>query len=173
MRFLQPQLPNAAHQWQAVPARPAATVSALAVLRHWHRPTSVTGAVYQGTRELIPESPRRRPSLLRRWSFHHGWLDAIYHRTVVLPTQVLARFLAAVDRYVVDRAVEAVAVVGVIVSHLVAWFDRQWIDGSVNSLAGGVSQLGRLARAGQTGQVQTYYVVTLLALMVLLYWLLL
>ena len=160
------QRPMSAHQWQFIASW---TVSALALLGIGIAYVRYR-TVYQKKRSYL--FSRRNPSLLRQWSLHHGWLDTIYRRVVVNPTLYLARSFAYLDRRVVDRSIESLAVMGVVLSHLSAWFDRHWVDGSVNTVAGGMGWFGRLARSGQTGSIQTYYVVTLLALLGLLYWLL-
>ncbi len=160
------QIPASAHRWQAITSW---TVSALALLG--------IGIAYGRYRTVYQEKrsylfSRRNPSILRQWSLHHGWQDTVYQYLVIHPTRYLARSFAMMDRRIVDRAVETIAVAGVVLSHLTAWFDRQWVDRSVNTMAEGAGQLGRLARSGQTGSIQTYYVVTLLSLLILLYWLL-
>lgn len=160
------QIPRSAHQWQFIASWAVSALALLGIGIAYARYRTV----YQKKRSYL--FSRRNPSILRQWSLHHGWLDAIYQRVIVNPVLYLARSFANLDRRVVDRAVESLAVMGVVLSHLVAWFDRQWVDRSVNTIAGGAGQLGRLARSGQTGSIQTYYVATLLVFLVFLYWLL-
>ena len=158
------QIPSLAHTFQATTSWVVSGIVLLGI-----------GIGYGRYRAVIQRNQsylfsRRNPTFLHRLAVHQWWLDEVYQQLVVRPTHRLAEALAWVDRRVVDQAVEAIAVTGVVVSHLVAWVDRHAVDRSVNAVAGGVSQLGRLARAGQTGYVQTYYVLTLLVLLALLYW---
>lgn len=70
------------------------------------------------------------------------YIDELYRQVVAAPLQWLAGVLNAVDDFVIDGAVRAVA-----------------------AAAGGIGQLGRRV---QNGQVQTYGLVTLLSIVILL-----
>lgn len=109
------------------------------------------------------------------WATEWLGLERLAHRIVVDPTLALAGGLDHVDRYL-DRAVWALS--GSVtrasgprgLAALAAGLDRV-VDHAVHGLAGGVQQLGRLARRPQTGQLHQYYlqaVAVLAALLLLL-----
>ena len=73
------------------------------------------------------------------------------------------------DTYVIDGIVNASAKIMNFLAYLVGIFDNKVIDGLVNLIAWIVGVFGGLGRKIQTGSVQTYIALSLIGLMVLVY----
>jgi len=99
-------------------------------------------------------------------------LDVFYEKRFVNPTLRLSAAAAWLDRRVVDRAVDGLGVLGVVLAHVVAWLDRYLVDGLVNGAAWGAGRFGRLTRSVQAGRAQGYVVVAVLGLLLLVGWVL-
>ena len=69
---------------------------------------------------------------LAKLSYSNWHLDAIYRRTVVAFGAGLMHFASWLDRRVIDRLVDLVGVLGVVLGHVVYWIDRTFVDGTVS-----------------------------------------
>ena len=97
-------------------------------------------------------------------------LDFFYEKLFVKPTLRFSDATAWFDRRVVDRAVDWLGILGVVLAHVVAWLDKHLVDGLVNGAAWGAGRFGQLTRSVQAGRVQGYVVVALLGLLLLVGW---
>lgn len=104
-------------------------------------------------------------SFFMKLSFQHWYMDHIYQYLVIRPVMKLAKFMTWFDKHAIDKTVDSLAVLNVVVAHLIAFADRKVVDGIVNLLARIAGWIGNLARAMQTGNVQTYFIITFLAVM--------
>lgn len=84
--------------------------------------------------------------------------------------QKMARSLAYFDRWVLDVTVNGIGYVSVIGAHVLARFEHLLIDGSINALAWTVRQVGNRARNLQNGQIQSYFVVMLVGVILMIFW---
>lgn len=109
-------------------------------------------------------------SLLAKVSFHHWYLDRIYRYSVVKPVKSLAIGMAWVDKRVIDALIDLFGVISVVLAHFIAFVDRVLVDGVVNLIALMAGWIGWAARSLQTGKVQTYLIITFLAVIGLLVW---
>ncbi len=112
-------------------------------------------------------------NIFARFSFHHGYLDQVYAFLVVKPVKALAQAVAWVDRKVIDAGVNLLGMVSVILAHMVAFADRWVVDGLVRLLGRVAGWTGQIIRATQTGKVQTYVIITLMAVAAMLFWMIL
>lgn len=114
--------------------------------------------------------PLKGGGWLHRLSLHQGYVDRFYQAAIVSPILSLSRILMAVDRQVVDGAVDGFGRVGGLLANLAAWLDRYIVDGLVRLIGKIAYWLGNVVRRTQTGRVQ-YYLFTMffIVLMVLLY----
>lgn len=89
----------------------------------------------------------------------------------VLDPRLRALYRFSREKWYIDRLYEAgpVRVFRALMRLQAAW-DRYVIDGAVNGLAALIAALGRMGQRLQTGRVQTYLAVAVLALMVLILW---
>lgn len=99
-------------------------------------------------------------------------LDAFYENIFVKNTLRLSEATGWFDRRVVDRTVDGLGVLGVILAHVVAWLDRHVVDGLVNGTAWLAGRFGQLTRSLQAGKAQGYVVVAVLGLLLLVGWML-
>jgi NADH-quinone oxidoreductase subunit L len=118
------------------------------------------------------KSPEISEQLAERWAGPHRllsnkyYVDELYNATVINGTFGAGNGLWAVDRTVVDGAVNGVAKVTVIGSWFSGLTDKNVVDGLVN-LVGWVVQESSLAfRRFQTGLVQNYALLMLLGVFV-------
>ena len=100
-------------------------------------------------------------------------IDQVYHRVFTNGIVKVSAGVAQLDRKVVDGAVNLVAKFQVVFAHIVAWVDRMVVDGFVNFLAYLARFIGRFTRSFQNGNIQSYYLWVVLAILILvLFWLL-
>jgi len=98
---------------------------------------------------------------------HKFWVDEAYDRLVVRPVLVSSRGLQRLDHAVVDGTVRAFGWAGMAISAVLAVFDRKGIDGAVDGLGGSVSEAGEGVRRVQTGNVQTYLMLLVASIVIL------
>jgi len=117
-----------------------------------------------------------QPDPLRRWLGpiytvleNKYYFDELYYFIAVRPALWLASFLALFDRGVIDRIVNWVGAFGRwLAVTLRRWFDELFIDGIVNFMGMIAQGAGLAVRYIQTGQIQTYLLILLLSVVVLL-----
>ncbi|MCS7018837.1 MAG: proton-conducting transporter membrane subunit [Cytophagales bacterium] len=92
------------------------------------------------------------------------WLE---HRS--LPALVAAsRRVAAWEQTLLDRPIDLLAKTAVVVGHVQAWLDRVAVDGIIRGIYQTIGSMGKRIRTLQSGKVQSYYLMALLFLMLLL-----
>jgi NADH-quinone oxidoreductase subunit L len=89
---------------------------------------------------------------------HKYYVDELYNATVIAGTFAGGRGLWAVDRNVVDGAVNGTAKITVVGSWLSSLADRTVVDGLVNLVGRIVQESSHAFRRFQTGLVQNYAV---------------
>lgn len=117
----------------------------------------------------------RDPNPARVWvqlSVQYSFLDLFYQKFIINPSLKLAALLNRTDQRAVDGLVNGAGVSGVVLAHLTHGLDRFVVDGVVNGAAWVAGRLGRLTRQVQNGRVQSYITVSVLVLLVLLWWIL-
>ena len=98
---------------------------------------------------------------------HQFWIDDAYERVIVAPALVLADLLRKADMAVVDGIVRGFGRLGMALSAFLAVFDRSVVDGAVDGLGSGVVGGGGQVRRIQTGNVQTYLLLLVASIIVL------
>ena len=113
-------------------------------------------------------SPELRPlgSRLYAWAFHKYYVDECYDRCIVWPFLRLAAGLAQWDQRVIDGAVNGAGRLGTWLSEIKAQCDRVIVDGLVNGVARGIRGVGATLRRIQTGVIQQYLLVVIIAVVV-------
>jgi NADH-quinone oxidoreductase subunit L len=109
-------------------------------------------------------------SIFTKISHHNWYLDSIYHRLFVRPLHALSEACAWFDRNVIDSVVDNIGVFNVIIAKLTGWFDRTFVDGLVRFAAYITMQLGAAVRFNRSGKIQTYFIWTLVGLMIFIVW---
>lgn len=106
---------------------------------------------------------------LARLAYSNWHLDAIYRRTFIAFGAALMRFASWLDRRVIDRIVDLVGIMGVVLSHVLYWIDRTFVDGTLTVGVWVAGQAGQRARS-RGGKVQDYLMIMLAGLMAVLLW---
>ncbi|OJJ16606.1 hypothetical protein BKI52_32345 [marine bacterium AO1-C] len=100
-------------------------------------------------------------------------IDQVYQRVFTNGIVKVSAGVAHWDRKVVDGTVNLVARFQVVFAHIIAWIDRAVVDGFVNFLAYLAKSIGRFTRSFQNGNIQSYYLWVVLAMLILVvFWLL-
>src|ERR1035437_1599272 len=102
-------------------------------------------------------------------SFNKWYFDEIYDATFVAFTMGSSRFLAWFDNIIVDGIVNGTATVTRMISFFTGKFDNIVVDGLVNFMAYLSGFIGLILRRFQTGRVQTYLVLVIFSLVIILY----
>ena len=96
------------------------------------------------------------------------YFDELYMNTIVRFSQWLSRSSAWFDRTIINGVVDSVGRFGAWLASALASFDNGFIDGIVNGLGSLANRAGNALRLVQTGQGQTYLLVALLTVLLLL-----
>jgi len=107
--------------------------------------------------------------IFHNFSYRKWYFDEIYYATFVGGTIQFARFLGWFDNTVVDGLVNLTSWVTRIFSYFTGWFDNTFVDGLVNLSANLTGFAGGMVRKLQTGRVQSYVVMVILGLLIMLY----
>ncbi|WP_428658738.1 NADH-quinone oxidoreductase subunit L [Runella sp.] len=103
-----------------------------------------------------------------KWLHEHSEVTD-RHVFLIAPLQSMARWSHWADRRIIDVIVNWIAYLTVIGAHAIGRFDRLVVDGIVNGLAWLAGFLGNRIRNLQNGSVQSYFVVMLLGVLVLIF----
>ncbi len=125
-------------------------------------------AMYQW-KKIDPDKLAEKVKPLYKLSYNKWYFDEIYHATVVSGTIVLSRILAWFDNKIVDGIVNGSASITRALSRFSGKFDNVVVDGLVNLMAYLSGFLGLIFRKFQTGKVQTYIVLVIFSLVILLF----
>ncbi len=115
-------------------------------------------------RRLRAETAASRFPGLYEFLKHKWYFDELYHAIFVQPALTLAKGLAVFDKQAVDGLVNSAASLTALLSRLEGVFDRIAVDGLVNLVAQGVYVLGDWGRKLQTGRLRNYLMVLAVAL---------
>ncbi len=93
---------------------------------------------------------------LYRGSLNKWWVDELYDATVLRATLVLTHVLAWFDGNIIDGIVNGAAALVRVVSRVEGLFDNYVVDGAVNGVANGTFAIGRHVRQIQSGAISAY-----------------
>ncbi len=112
--------------------------------------------LYRDGRSRVPHDLKER--LIGAWTvvYNKYYLDEAYHALVVRPSIFLARFLDWFDQHVIDWLVNFAGWVTRLVANVDGAIDKYLVDGAVNAVANVTIEGGRALRRVQTGRIQTY-----------------
>ena len=119
---------------------------------------AVARALYRDAEATAPARRRlaERYAVVQRL-FATGWqADRAYHLLAVAPARALAGAATWLDRAVVDRAVNAVAAMGMRLGWVAAVFDRHVVDGVVDGVSEAALAAGRRGARLQNGRINSY-----------------
>ncbi|OEK07218.1 hypothetical protein BFP71_02045 [Roseivirga misakiensis] len=115
---------------------------------------------------------RREPNgFLGQVSFYHWYQDAFYRKWILKFILLKAQALSWFDKKVIDEIINGLAKWQVILAHGTKWFDRYFVDGIVNLTAFTSGRIGHFTRSIQSGNVQTYIMVSFVFIILLMLYL--
>jgi NADH-quinone oxidoreductase subunit L len=106
---------------------------------------------------------------LYTFSFNKWYFDELYNKTFVAGTIGLSRLAAWFDLKIIDGIVDGSAYITKAFSSFIGKFDNVVIDGLVNFTAYLSGFIGLIFRRFQTGKVQTYIIMVIFSLVILLF----
>lgn len=106
---------------------------------------------------------------LYNFSLNKWYFDEFYEKTFVAGTLALSRSAAWIDRVIIDGIVDGSATVTKAVSTFTGKFDNIVVDGLVNFMAYLSAFIGLIFRRFQTGKVQTYIIMVIFSIVILLF----
>ncbi len=139
----------------------ALTFSGLGIAYWFYRPETAQAKAFNKASE---------PSqLVGKISFHGWYLEKFYDYVVYLFSKVVMG-AGWFDKKIIDRFVDGVGIVGVVLAKIIGWFDQNVIDGLVNFLASVSQMIGKFFASFQSPKIQKQIAWLLLTLLVLLLW---
>ncbi|MFN3404948.1 MAG: NADH-quinone oxidoreductase subunit L [Cytophagaceae bacterium] len=99
---------------------------------------------------------------------NNWYLDEFYKRILIKPAYSAATIFSGIDIKVIDAFLHLIAISNVVIAHIVSWFDRNLIDGSVNLTAKLTSRVGKRFSRLQNGQIQFYILLTIIILILVM-----
>jgi len=121
-------------------------------------------------KEFVANQPLSKMGLVTKLSYNGLYLNQIYQSVFVLPFNLLAKNVSVFDKNWVDKTVENTAILFVACSHVVTWFDKNIVDGSVTALMWLIEQMGWQLKKLQNGKVQSYISLVFVAILIGLAW---
>lgn len=113
-------------------------------------------------------SPFLQMGALWQLSFNEWYVDDIYKKFIVKPVVIAGRSLFWFDRRAIDGLIHTMAKTAMGLAKLVAWTDKNIIDGFLNVITDIVQAIGNFARRFQGGKVQ-YYLYSMLVVILMVF----
>ncbi len=112
--------------------------------------------LYNDNRSTVPA--RLKETFPRAWAlvFNKYYVDELYQATVVRGSVLFSRILYWFDQNFIDAIVNFFGFLGRAVAYVDAAIDKYIVDGAVNGLASVMWNSGRALRRVQTGHIQAY-----------------
>ncbi|MCE7067394.1 NADH-quinone oxidoreductase subunit L [Dyadobacter sp. CY326] len=89
----------------------------------------------------------------------------------IIPFAFITKYLKIFEKRFIDSIIDRIAKMSVVLGHLIGWFDRFFVDGGVNLIVYSIRSGGQAVRNLQNGKIQSYYIVTVMGLFLLILWL--
>jgi NADH-quinone oxidoreductase subunit L len=116
-----------------------------------------------GVQVLDPAEVRKNFAPIYTFLRNKWYFDEVYDVLFVRPTHVVAAIIVWIDRNVIDRIIDGLARIVVVVSKYDDWFDRLFVDGLVNGMARVTYSVADALRGLQTGRVRQYVMFVVVA----------
>ncbi|CAN5232736.1 NADH-quinone oxidoreductase subunit L [soil metagenome] len=129
--------------------------------------------IYYGPKSSLARSyfhQKSSQNWIGRLSFNNWFLDELYGKTVVAGTMKSAKYSAFFDKKFIDKPVEYIAIINVVLANLIAWLDRTFVDGVVYLGVYIVGKIGALTKSFQQGSIQSYLIYTLIGAILIIAW---
>ncbi|WP_342084806.1 NADH-quinone oxidoreductase subunit L [Dyadobacter sp. OTU695] len=102
------------------------------------------------------------------WNWLRGYSTEHYF---IIPFDFITKYLKLFEKNIVDALVDLIAKGSLVFGHFIAWFDRMFVDGAVHLTVFSIRSAGRGARNMQSGRIQSYYIVAVMGVFLLIFWL--
>ncbi|HEX9049618.1 MAG TPA: proton-conducting transporter membrane subunit [Anaeromyxobacter sp.] len=113
-------------------------------------------ALYKDARSAVPAALKARFEGIWTVVYNKYYVDELYAWLVLRPSVRVAKAFSRFDGSVIDGLVNFAGAIGRFLGKLDAAIDRYIVDGAVNAFAAGCAGVGRSFRSIQTGRIQTY-----------------
>ena len=112
--------------------------------------------LYKDARSAVPAELKKR--FFRAWTvvYNKYYVDEAYGVLVLRPSVHFARFLAWCDQFIIDWLVNFAGWITRFFANIDGAIDKYLVDGAVNLVANATIAGGRTLRRVQTGRIQTY-----------------
>ena len=94
-------------------------------------------------------------SAFGKLSWNNWFLDTIYLKTVVAAFLQLSSWMQKLEERVIDAFVNLIAQAQVVFAHIIAWFDRSFVDGAVNFSVLVAEKAGVMTKSIQASRIQS------------------
>jgi NADH-quinone oxidoreductase subunit L len=112
--------------------------------------------LYKDATSQVPAKLKERFAAAWQVVYDKYYIDEIYEALVVRPAVFFAKFLSWLDGHVIDWLVNFAGWVTRFVANIDGAIDKYVVDGAVNLVANATIAGGRQLRRVQTGRIQTY-----------------
>lgn len=102
--------------------------------------------------------------LINQLSANNWFLDQIYNATFVKVTLGVSIFVRFVEVQIVDRTVNYIGILHVVLSRIIGLGDKHLVDGMVHFTASGVQNIGKIAKSAQGDNAQRYIMTALISI---------
>jgi NADH-quinone oxidoreductase subunit L len=113
-------------------------------------------ALYKDARSEIPARLKARFEAAWTVVYNKYYVDELYAAAVLKPAVGIARLASRFDGTIIDGIVNFAGAVGRFAGRLDAAIDKYLVDGAVNAVAQATLGAGKSLRGIQTGRIQTY-----------------
>ncbi|HNP18724.1 MAG TPA: NADH-quinone oxidoreductase subunit L [Fulvivirga sp.] len=102
-------------------------------------------------------------------SYENWYLDQFYQTVFINPFHKITSFAKAIDTHIIDRMVNLFGMGSVIFSYIVAWFDRAFVDGTVNAVVFLTGRVGTATRSIHGSKAQSYILAAVIGLIIIIF----
>jgi NADH-quinone oxidoreductase subunit L len=102
---------------------------------------------------------------------NNWYLDRIQQVLVLNPTLKMANMAFWVDKNIIDRIVDSIGVMGVVIAHFVNFIDRFVVDGMVNFFAPISMRIGNITRSFNNASIQGFVIAGAGLFLIFIFWL--
>ncbi len=120
-------------------------------------------------KKINPDLIAEKLKPLYKFSLNKWFIDEFYQASFINGTLKFSRALSWFDAKIIDGIVDGTASVTKGLSKIYGWFDSNIVDGLVNFSAFLSGSIGLLFKKVQTGKVQTYVVLLIFSVLILLF----
>jgi NADH-quinone oxidoreductase subunit L len=107
-------------------------------------------------------------SLFERFTWTRDYERSLYF---IRPFHSMMEISKALELHLIDRLVNLIAKISVILGNILAYFDQYIVDGVVGGFVHLIGLGGKMVRNFQNGKIQSYYLVAAMGVFFLLMWL--